>query len=148
MLGKGDLLLRMERLDDAITVFRDAYERWPESATALNALGYTLADRTDRYKEAYGLIKKALAKEPDSAAIIDSWGWVLHKLGRHEEALVELERAYALFDDAEVAAHMVEVLAVLGRRDEALERLEQAEAKQPDSEFLKNVRERFSFEAP
>ena len=61
---------------------------------------------------------------------------------------MELERAYALFDDAEVAAHMVEVLAVLGRRDEALERLEQAEAKQPDSEFLKNVRERFSFEAP
>ena len=148
LLGKGDLLLRMERLDDAITVFRDAYERWPESATALNALGYTLADRTDRYKEAYRLIKKALAKEPDSAAIIDSWGWVLYKLGRHEEALVELERAYALFDDAEVAAHMIEVLAVLGRRDEALERLEQAEAKQPDSEFLKNVRERFLFGAP
>ena len=147
LLGKADLLLRMERLDDAITVFRDACERWPESATALNALGYTLADRTDRYEEAYKLIKKALAKEPDSAAIIDSWGWVLYKLGRHEEALVELERAYALFDDAEVAAHMVEVLAVLGRRDEALERLEQAEARQPDSEFLKDVRERFLSEA-
>ncbi len=142
-LGKADLFLRMERLDDAIAVFRDAYERWPESATTLNALGYTLADRTDQFDEAYDLIKKALAKEPESAAIIDSWGWVLYKLGRHEEALVELERAYALFDDAEVAAHIVEVLAVLGRRDEALERLEQAETKQPDSEFLEDVRERF-----
>lgn len=142
-LGKADLFLRMERLEDAIAVFREAYERWPESATTLNALGYTLADRTDQYEEAYELIKKALAKEPESAAIIDSWGWVLHKLGRHEEALVELERAYALFDDAEVAAHVVEVLVMLNRREEALERLEQAEAKQPDSEFLKDVRERF-----
>ena len=142
-LGKADLFLRMDRLDDAITVFREAYRRWPESATTLNALGYTLADRTDQYEEAYELIKEALAKEPGSAAIIDSWGWVLYKLGRHEEALVELERAYALFEDAEVAAHVVEVLAVLGRRDEALERLEEAEARQPDSEFLKDVRERF-----
>lgn len=146
-LGKADLFLRMERLDDAIAVFREAYARWPESATTLNALGYTLADRTEEYDEAYDLIKKALAKEPGSAAIIDSWGWVLYKLGRHEEALVELERAYALFDDAEVAAHVVEVLAVLGRRDEALERLERAEAKQPDSKFLKDVRERFFPEA-
>ena len=146
-LGKADLFLRMERLDDALAVFREAYRRWPESATTLNALGYTLADRTDQYDEAYELIKKALAKEPESAAIIDSWGWVLYKLGRHEEALVELERAYALFDDAEVAAHVVEVLAVLGRRDEALERLEEAEARQPDSEFLKDVRERFFSEA-
>ncbi len=142
-LGKADLFLRMDRLDDAIAVFREAYRRWPESATTLNALGYTLADRTDQYEEAYELIKAALAKEPESAAIIDSWGWVLYKLGRHEEALVELERAYALFEDAEVAAHVVEVLAVLGRRDEALERLEEAEARQPDSEFLKDVRERF-----
>jgi len=88
-------------------------------------------------------VERALAEEPDSPAIIDSWGWVLYKLGRNEEALAELERAYALFDDAEVAAHIIEVLAVLDRREEALDVLEAAEAKQPDSDFLKDVRERF-----
>ncbi len=148
MLGRAELLLRMDRVDEAVASYRVALKRWPESALTLNALGYTLADRTDQYEEAAELIEKALEKEPDSPAIIDSWGWVLYKLGRHEEALVELERAYALFDDAEVAAHVVEVLAALDRREEALERLEKAEAKQPDSRFLKDVRERFFPDEP
>ena len=148
MLGRAELLLRMDRVDEAVSAYRQALKRWPESALTLNALGYTLADRTDQYEEAAKLIEKALEKEPDSPAIIDSWGWVLYKLGRHEEALVELERAYALFDDAEVAAHVVEVLAVLDRREEALEKLEKAEAKQPDSRFLKDVRERFFPDEP
>ena len=143
VLGKADLLLRMDRIDDALATYADAAEQWPNSALTLNAYGYTLADRTDRYEEAAGLIERALAEEPDSPAIIDSWGWVLYKLGRNEEALAELERAYALYDDAEVAAHIVEVLAVLDRREEALEVLVAAEAKQPDSDFLKDVRERF-----
>ena len=142
-LGKADLLLRMDRLDAAIGTYASALERWPDSATTLNAYGYTLADRTERYEEAADLIEQALALDPDNSAIIDSWGWVLHKLGRNEEALENLERAYSMFDDAEVAAHIVEVLAALDRRDEALELLEAAEVKQPDSKFLKDVRSRF-----
>ena len=142
-LGKADLLLRMDSLDGAIATYASALERWPDSATTLNAYGYTLADRTERYEEAAVLIEKALALDPDNSAIIDSWGWVLHKLGRNEEALEHLERAYSMFDDAEVAAHIVEVLAELDRRDEALELLEAAEAKQPDSRFLEDVRARF-----
>ena len=142
-LGKADLLLRMDRLDAAIGTYASALERWPDSATTLNAYGYTLADRTERYEEAADLIEHALALDPDNSAIIDSWGWVLHKLGRNEEALENLERAYSMFDDAEVAAHIVEVLAALDRRDEALELLEAAEVKQPDSKFLKDVRSRF-----
>ncbi len=147
-LSRGELLLRMGRLDDAIEAYADAARRWPKSATALNAYGYTLADRTDRYREAEKLIRKALRYDPDSPAIIDSLGWVLFKLGRHEEALVELERAYAGMPDHEVAAHIVEALVALGRRDEALERLVAAEAITPDSELLKNVRERLFADAP
>jgi len=143
VLGRAELLLRLGRLDDALASYSEAVERWPKSAIALNAYGYTLADRTDRYHEAEKLIRKALKYDPDSPAIIDSWGWVLYKLGRNEEALEALERAYGMLDDHEVAAHLIEVLAVLGRRDEALERLETAELKTPDSTLLKNVRERF-----
>ena len=115
---------------------------------ALNALGYTLADRTDQYVEAEKLIRKALAMNPQSPAIIDSLGWILYKLGKHEEGLVELRRAYESLDDAEVASHIVEVLAELERHDEALELLQSAEKLDPDSELLKNVRSRYFPSSP
>ena len=132
----------MDRLDDAIEQYRDAVKRWPDSAMSLNALGYTLADRTDEYREAEKLIRKAIKYDPESAAIIDSLGWVLYKLGRYEEALVELERAYELLPDAEVASHIVDTLAALDRHEEALSFLEDAEARTPDSQMLRDVRER------
>jgi tetratricopeptide (TPR) repeat protein len=142
LLGRGELLLRMDRLDDAIEQYRAAVNRWPDSAMSLNALGYTLADRTDEYREAEKLIRKALEYDPDSAAIIDSLGWVLFKQGEHEAALTELQRAYEKLDDPEVAAHIVEVLDALERRDEALVVLEDAESRHTDSELLQDVRNR------
>ena len=142
LLGRAELLLRMDRLDDAIEQYRAAAKRWPESAMSLNALGYTLADRTDEYREAEKLIRKALEYDPDSPAIIDSLGWVLFKQGEYEAALAELQRAYEKLDDHEVAAHIVEVLVALERRDEALEVLEDAESRHTDSELLQDVRTR------
>ena len=133
----------MGRQDDAIDAYREAVKRWPDSAMSLNALGYTLADRTDEYREAEKLIRKALKSDPESAAIIDSLGWVLYKRGKHEKALEQLEIAYERFPDPEVAAHLVEVLAVMGREDEALEILVEAETRSPEHELLQNVRERF-----
>ena len=147
-LGRAELLLRMNRPHDAIIEYRKAVKRWPASAMSLNALGYTLADRTDKYREAEKLIRKALKLEPENAAIIDSMGWVLFKLGRHDEALLELDRAFRKLDDHEVAAHIVEVLGVLGRKDEALEVLQSAESRHPDSGLLKDVRERFFPDSP
>jgi tetratricopeptide (TPR) repeat protein len=142
LLGRAELLLRMDRLDEAVAQYRAAAKRWPESAMSLNALGYTLADRTDEYTEAEQLIRKALEYDPDSPAIIDSLGWVLFKRGEYEAALVELERAYEKLDDHEVAAHIVEVLVALERRDRALEVLEDAESRHADSELLQDVRKR------
>lgn len=147
-LGRAELLLRMNRLPDAILEYRRAVKRWPDSAMSLNAFGYTLADRTDEYREAEKLIRKALKLEPESAAIIDSMGWVLFKLGRYDDALIELDRAYRKLDDHEVAAHIVDVLDALGRKDEALELLQSAESRHPDSDLLKDVRERVFPESP
>ncbi len=146
-LGRAELMLRMDRVDECVEQYRKAVKRWPDSALSLNALGYTLADRTDKYKEAEKLIRKALKIEPDSAAIIDSLGWVLHKTGQHEAALAELKRAYEKLDDPEVASHIVEVLAALDRNDEALEILVAAEAKTPANPLLKDVRERYFADA-
>jgi tetratricopeptide (TPR) repeat protein len=147
VLGKAELLLRMGRLDDAIDQYRDAVDRWPDSAYTLNALGYTLADRTDRYDEAEKLIRKALEIEPESGAIIDSYGWVLYRQGKLDESLVQLRRAWDILKDPEVAAHIVEVLWKLGRTDEARQELEEAEKLFPENEMLQRVRER-AFPAP
>src|SRR3546814_10495598 len=91
----------------------------PENVATLNALGYTLADRTTRYEEALQLIDRARVADPDNPAIIDSHGWVLYRLGRNEEAVAELRRAFAMQKDAEIGAHLGEVLWVTGHRDEA-----------------------------
>jgi tetratricopeptide (TPR) repeat protein len=141
-LGRAELLLRMDRVEESIDAYRGAVNRWPESPISLNALGYTLADRTDKFREAEKLIRKALRYDPDSPAIIDSLGWVLYKRGHNEKALEQLEKAYSQFPDPEVAAHVVVVLVAMERDDDALELLAEAEARNPDSELLRDVRER------
>ncbi|MCF7221861.1 tetratricopeptide repeat protein [Marilutibacter chinensis] len=136
--------LAWERRDDiarAEADFRKILVIDPESTAALNALGYTLADRTDRYREALELINRARAAEPENAAIIDSYGWVLYRLGRNEEAVIELRRALAMQEDAEIAAHLAEVLWVMGKRDEARRIFDKARALDPDNRSLRRALE-------
>ncbi|NLW97474.1 tetratricopeptide repeat protein [Luteimonas wenzhouensis] len=137
--------LMWERYDDierAEADLRKILLADPENVAALNALGYTLADRTDRYVEALELIDRARVAEPGNAAIIDSYGWVLYRLGRHEEALVELRRAYTLQKDAEIAAHIAEVLWVMGRRDEARRYFDDARRLDPENRALRRALEK------
>ena len=108
----------------------------PDNATAMNALGYTLANRTRRYEEAYGLISQALALQPNEPAIMDSMGWVLYRMNRNEEALDYLARAYAAFPDPEVAAHLGEVLWVSGDTGKAMQVWQGALLKDPDNPVL------------
>ncbi|MEY1661387.1 tetratricopeptide repeat protein [Isoalcanivorax beigongshangi] len=119
LYGRAMLAEQIGLLEVTFADLRRILVRDPNNTEALNALGYTLADRSDQYEEAYGLIQRALAKQPDNPAILDSMGWVLFKLGRAEEAVPYLERAYRAYPDAEVAAHLGEVLWHLGRQQEA-----------------------------
>ncbi len=111
----------------------------PDNVAALNALGYTLADRTTRYQEALELIDRARTAEPNNAAIVDSYGWVLYRLGRVDDALVELRRAFALQKDAEIAAHLGEVLWRAGKREEARKYLDEARKLDPESRALQRA---------
>jgi tetratricopeptide (TPR) repeat protein len=99
----------IDRLEVAERDLRTLIEADPENGQALNALGYTLADRTDRYQEALDYLQRALALLPDDAAVLDSMGWVLYRLGRYEESLNYLRRAYEASADEEIAAHLREV---------------------------------------
>lgn len=91
----------------------------PNNASALNALGYTLADRTKRFKEAHEYIMKAAKLLPDDPAILDSLGWVHYRMGEYEEAIMWLSKAFERLKDAEIAAHLGEVLWVSGQTRKA-----------------------------
>ena len=143
LYARGMLAERMDRLDLLERDMREIITREPDNAEALNALGYTLADRTDRYEEAYELIMRAIELKPDDHYIVDSLGWVLYRLGRHEEALEHLQRAMSITPDPEIAAHLGEVLWVLGQKVEAREVWNTALERSPDDENLLEVIDRY-----
>ena len=143
LYSRGMLAVKMDRLDILERDMRAIIEREPDHAEALNALGYTLADRTDRLEEAHALIKRAIELKPDDHYIVDSLGWVLHRMGRHREALAQLRRAMSINPDPEIAAHLGEVLWVLGNKVEARAVWSTALEAAPDDEHLLDVIERF-----
>lgn len=115
----------------------------PSNAQVLNALGYTLADRTDRYDEALQYIQRAIELEPDDAAVVDSLGWVHYRLGNLEQSIKHLRRANELSKDPEIAAHLGEVLWASGDKDAAIEIWENSLKEHPDDEVLLKVMEQF-----
>jgi tetratricopeptide (TPR) repeat protein len=115
----------------------------PGNADAMNALGYTLADQTDRHDEALVLIERALEIKPNEAAFIDSLGWVQYRLENYKDAVTNLRKALSLFDNDEVAAHLGEVLWVSGEQQEARNVWQRALDARPDSDILKRVIKRF-----
>jgi tetratricopeptide (TPR) repeat protein len=109
----------LDHVDAAVSDLRRVLALTPDDPSAMNALGYTLADRTDQQAEALELIRKALALKPDEPAILDSLGWVQYRLGHLDTAIEQLRNAYGKQPDAEIAAHLGEVLWVSGKHDEA-----------------------------
>ena len=91
----------------------------PENASALNALGYTLADRTERLSEARDYILKASRLLPDDPAILDSLGWVYYRLGQYHDAIKWLSKAFDAMQDAEIAAHLGAALWMSGQIEKA-----------------------------
>ena len=134
---------KIGRLDLVETDLRTILEHEPDHAQALNALGYTLADATDRHAEAYELINRALELRPSDFYILDSMGWVLYRLGRLDEAVEYLRKALNKRQDPEIAAHLGEVLWVRGEREQAKEVWEAALEQTPEDTRLLDVIERF-----
>jgi len=131
-----------EKRDDLPQMEKDLrgiLAREPENAMALNALGYTLADRTTRYAEAKALIEKAHLLTPEDPAVLDSLGWVNYRMGNLDEAESLLRRALERFPDHEVAAHLGEVLWANGKRREARQVWAKAFETQPDSPILRKT---------
>jgi tetratricopeptide (TPR) repeat protein len=150
MPGRQELLYtralvaeRLDRLDvleaDLTAILREN----PDDANALNALGYTLVDKTSRFHEAQRYLERALELKPEAPAILDSFGWLQYRLGNYQSAITYLRRAYERTRDVEIAAHLGEVLWTMGRKDDARGIWRKAMQKEPGNEYIQRVRERF-----
>ena len=135
---------KIGQIDLAVSDLESIVKREPENAQALNALGYTLIDKTEQLKRGLGYIKKALKLEPEDPAIHDSIGWAYYRLGQYDEALKYLRRAFEKLKDAEIAAHLGEVLWVAGDREEAQKIWNSALEQAPNDDLLLNVMQKFT----
>ncbi len=135
---------RLDRVDEAEKRLAKLVEIKPDDAAALNALGYTLVDRTTRTQEGYDLIERAHKLSPADPFILDSMGWALYRLGRLGEAETFLRRALAERSDAEIAAHLGEVLWARGDRDMARAIWQPQLDSNPDNAVLKETVQRLA----
>jgi tetratricopeptide (TPR) repeat protein len=131
---------RMDKLElleaDLLSILR----KNPDDVGALNAMGYTLTDKTVRYDEAEKYLKRALELQPNESVVIDSYGWLLYKKGQAEQALIYLQKAYERQAENEIAAHLIEVLWSVGSKKEAKELFDSAYKKSPDDVYLLKVK--------
>ncbi len=126
-----------DKVDEAIADLRKLVADRPPDPSATNALGYTLVDRTRHHKEGLELIEQALSETPDSGAVLDSMGWALYRVGRHQDALGYLEQAKRRINDPEVDLHLGEVLIALDRKDDAREVWTKASERYPENDEIK-----------
>jgi tetratricopeptide (TPR) repeat protein len=130
---------KLERYDVLESNLRKLMQVRPDHAHAYNALGYSFAERNMRLPEARKLIERALELAPDDFFIIDSLGWVLYREGDLKGAAEQLRRAYSGRPDAEIGAHLGEVLWVMGERDEANRVWQESLKSSPENETLQKT---------
>jgi tetratricopeptide (TPR) repeat protein len=150
MPDAGDLIYdyamaaeRLQKFSILETQLRKLIKMKPMFAQAYNALGYSFADRNVKLDEANKLISKALELSPNDHFIMDSMGWVLYRQGKLDKAYEYLSAAYAVQNDAEIAAHLGEVLWQQGKQDEATQIWETALKNSPDNEVLLKTVKKF-----
>jgi Flp pilus assembly protein TadD len=142
-----DLAMVAEKLgrpEEMETLLRKLIAKAPDYHHAYNALGYSLADRGIRLPEARQLIQKALEFAPADPFIVDSLAWVEFRSGNLPEAQRLLQQAYASRQDAEIAAHLGEVLWVSGQREAATKIWQQGLELQKDNETLRETIQRLN----
>ncbi|MFO1217673.1 MAG: tetratricopeptide repeat protein [Burkholderiaceae bacterium] len=144
--GDADLLYEQAMVEDKLDrhadmerLLRQVIALKPDHAHAHNALGYSLADRSQRLDEARKLLQRALELQPTDPFIIDSMGWLEFRSGNRDEAVRLLRKAYSARPDTEIAAHLGEVLWATGRRDEARRIWGDARGRDAGNEVLRDT---------
>ena len=134
---------QLNRMEDMEADLRAVLDKNPDDANALNALGYALADRTDRLDEARTLLERAMSLKPRDPAIMDSYGWLLYRQGDFRAALDYIRQAYGLVKDPEIGGHLGEILWAQGNHAQARKVWREAVRKDPEHARLKRLREKY-----
>ena len=140
-LKRANLLLELDRKNEALEAYSAIVKNSPKDPNALNAYGYVLTNYSNNYKKAYKLIKKAIKLDPDNPAIIDSYGWILYRMGKYEEAEEELNKAYQLYKDPEIAFHLIKVLLKTNKKERAKNIFTEARVLFMDNKYLIDINE-------
>ncbi|MFZ9176240.1 MAG: tetratricopeptide repeat protein [Burkholderiaceae bacterium] len=148
LYAKAMLHEKLKEHAQAEQALRTLISRTPGDAHALNALGYSLADRNQSLPEARALLEKAHQLRPDDAHILDSVGWVYYRLGRFDQAIDWLQKAFVRMPDAEVAAHLGEVLWKSNRATEAFTIWRHGRQTDPNNQLLQDTLKRFGISFP
>ena len=135
---------KIEQLDVTLQDLESIVKREPDNVQALNALGYTLADRTERYADALKYIQAAYKINSTDPAIIDSMGWIYYRMGNYQQALKYLQQAFSTLKDPEIGAHLGEVLWVMGKQQQARNVWDEALQSKPEHKILLDVIKRFT----
>jgi tetratricopeptide (TPR) repeat protein len=135
---------KLDKVDEAEARLKRLVELKPDDAQALNALGYTIVDRTARIDEGLALIERAHQLSPKDPFILDSLGWALYRLGKLDDAERYLRAALEGRPDAEIAAHLGEVLWRKGERDQARAVWKAQLDSNPDNAVLKETVQRLA----
>ncbi len=143
MYSRAMVLAEAGRFEDMERDLRRLIELDPTDSDALNALGYTLVDRSQRLDEAEALLARAQKLTPDSPALLDSLGWLAYRRGDLDAALSRLRAAHAVLDDPEVAAHLGEVLWQRGDTESAIKIWKAAREAAPEHQTLRATMKRF-----
>jgi len=143
LYARGLVTAMLDQVVEHERDMRRLIELEPENAHAYNALGYTLADKTERFEEALALIEKALVLLPGDPYILDSLGWVHYRRGNLKLALEYLTLAMDQQPDAEIAAHLGEVLWLLGDKAEAILAWEDGKSNDSDNPVLIDTLRKF-----
>ena len=144
LLAKSYTAAELNLIDQVETTVNTILAQQPDNALALNALGYTLIDQTDRLEEGTDYIAKALEIKPNDPFILDSMGWAHFKMGNFEDAIELLSVALSRRDDPVMAAHLGEVYWTVGRTEKARQLWDDARRKSPDNEILIETIERLT----
>ncbi|MEM8845099.1 MAG: tetratricopeptide repeat protein [Pseudomonadota bacterium] len=134
----------LDRIDLLESDLQTILQGDPDNANALNALGYTLAERGLRIDEAQRLVERAYELKPNDPAIIDSMGWIQYRLGNYAQAEEYLRKALSLMDDAEIIGHLSELLWAQGNYEEARSLLREAMDRHPDDAYLQQLIKQYS----
>ncbi len=133
---------KLGHYDNMEKVLRSIIQQKPNDSSALNALGYSFADRNIHLQESFNLIQEALKYAPNDPYIIDSLGWIYYRLGQYDVAITQLKQSFELLPEAEVGAHLGEVLWVNGQKEDALNVWRKAESINASQSTLRETLQR------